>query len=122
MGGEVKTNRVHPEAQLILYNTAFWGSPVIGAIINSGTVRFQQANFQRSGAPGIDARGGKAHVYTSYFSQKMTGEPTGDNVYAKLHSTGISIELTNNYYISGLSKNSAKPGSIYGSDNVSDKK
>lgn len=122
MGGEVNTGKVHPDAQLILYNSAFWGSPVIGAIINSGTVRFQQANFQRSGAPGIDARGGKAHVYTSYFSQKITGEPAGDNVYAKLHETGVSIELTNNYYISGFSENNAKPGKIYGADIVPGKK
>jgi hypothetical protein len=120
-GKDVNTKKVHPDAQLILYNTAFWGSPVIAAIINNGTVRIQQANFQRSGAPGIDARGGKAHVYTSYFSQRMTGEPTGDNVYARLHPTGVSIELTNNYYISGFSENNAKPGMIYGSDIVSGK-
>ena len=118
MGGEVNSNRVHPDAKLVLYNSAFWGSPVIGAIINSGTVRFQQANFQRSGAPGIDNRGGKVHVYSSYFAQKMTGEATGDNVYAKLHPTGVSIELTNNRYISGFSENNAKPGKIYGSDIV----
>jgi hypothetical protein len=122
MGGEANTNKVDSDAQLILYNSAFWGSPTIGAIINSGTVRFQQANFQQSGAPGIDNRGGKAHVYTSYFSHKMTGEVTGDNVYAKLHATGISIELTNNYYISGFRENNAKPGKIYGSDIVPDKK
>ena len=133
MGGEVKTSKVHPDAQLILYNSAFWGSPVIGAIINSGTVRFQQANFQRSGAPGIDNRGGKVHVYSSYFAQRMTGDERavrdiseavakGDNVYAKLHATGISIELTNNIYISGFRENNAKPGKIYGSDMVTDKK
>jgi len=118
MGGEVKTNKVHPEARLILYNSAFWGSPVIGAIINSGTVRFQQANFQRSGAPGIDNRGGKVHVYSSYFAHKMTGEATGDNVYAKLYKTGVSIELTNNFYISGFRENNANPGKIYGTDVV----
>jgi hypothetical protein len=122
MGGEANTSKVHPDAQLILYNSAFWGSPVIGAIINSGTVRFQQANFQRSGAPGIDNRGGKAHVYSSYFAQKMPGEATGDNVYAKLHATGASIELTNNNYISGFTENNAKPGKIYGSDIGSNKK
>ena len=122
MGGEANTNKVHPDAQLILYNSAFWGSPTIAAIINSGTVRFQQANFQRSGAPGIDNRGGKVHVYSSYFAQKMTGEATGDNVYAKLHAAGVSIELTNNRYISGFSENNANPGKIYGSDMVSDKK
>jgi hypothetical protein len=122
MGPEVNTNKVLPEAQLILYNSAFWGSPVIGAIINNGTVRFQQANFQRSGAPGIDTRGGKTHVYTTYFAHPMTGEVTGDNVYAKLHTTGVSIELTNNYYISGFRENNAKQGNIYGSDLISDKK
>lgn len=122
VGGEANTNKVHPDARLILYNSAFWGSPTIGAIINSGTVRFQQANFQRSGAPGIDNRGGKAHVYSSYFAQKMPGEATGDNVYSKLHATSVSTELTNNYYISGFSENNAKPGGVYGSDVVVDKK
>jgi hypothetical protein len=122
MGGEAKTNKVDPDAQLILYNSAFWGSPTTGAIINNGTVRFQQANFTQSGAPGIDNKGGNAHVYTSYFSRRMTGEATGDNVYTKLHATGVSIELTNNYYISGFRENNAKPGKIYGSDIVPDKK
>jgi hypothetical protein len=122
MGGEVKTNKVDPDAQITLYNTAFWGTPTIAALINSGTVRFQQGNFQKSGAPGIDNRGGKVHVYTSYFSNKMAGEATGDNVYAKLHPTGVSIELTNNYYISGFRENNAQPGKIYGSDIVIDKK
>jgi hypothetical protein len=132
MGREANTTKVHPDAQLILYNTAFWGSPTIAAIINSGTVRFQQANFQRCGAPGIDNRGGKVHVYSSYFAQRMTGDERtlreisgaaakGDNVYAKLHATGISIELTNNRYISGFSKNDAQPGKIYGSDIISEK-
>lgn len=116
MGEEVGTKKVHPDAQLILYNTAFWGSPTVGAIINSGTVRYQQANFQKCGAPGIDNRGGKVHVYTSYFAQPMPGNGTGDFVYAKLHESGVSIELTNNFYRSGFSKNSAKPGMIYGTD------
>jgi hypothetical protein len=122
MGGEPNTNKVHPDAQLILYNSAFWGSPTVGAIINSGTVRFQQANFQRSGAPGIDNRGGNAHVYSSYFAQSMSGEATGDNVYMKQHAAGVSTELTNNYYISGFRENNAKPGKVYGSDIVPDKK
>ena len=116
MGGEANTDKVHPDARLILYNTAFWGSPTIGAIINSGTVRFQQANFQRSGAPAVDNRGGQVHVYSSYFAQRMPIGATGDNVYARLHVTGVSTELTNNYYISGVSENNEKPGKIYGSD------
>ncbi len=122
MGNEANTKSVDPDAKLILYNTAFWGSPTIGAIINRGTVRFQQATFQRSGAPAIDNRGGTTHVYSSYFAQRMQGEPGGDNVYAKLLPTANSTELTNNYYISGLRENNAKPGKIYGSDVVADKK
>ncbi len=116
MGGEANTPNVHRDAQLILYNSAFWGSPTVGAIINSGTVRFQQANFQRSGTPGIDNRGGTAHVYSSYFAQRMPGEAAGDNVYIKQHAAGISTELTNNYYTSGLTESVAKRGKIYGSD------
>ncbi|MDR2040254.1 MAG: poly(beta-D-mannuronate) C5 epimerase [Bacteroidales bacterium] len=118
MGDKVKTDKVHPDAQLILYNSAFWGSPVIGAIINNGTVRIQQGNYTRSGAPGIDNRGGKVHVYTTFFAQRMTGEAAGDNVYAKLHETGVSTELTNNYYVSGLRKSKAGTGRIFGSDIV----
>lgn len=130
MGDKINTDKVHPDAQLILYNSAFWGSPIIASIINNGIVRFQQANFTRSGAPGIDVRGGKAHVYTTYFAQPMTGDErtvrdireaieAGNNVYAKLHETGTSIELTNNYYASGLKYITAKPGRIFGSDMIS---
>jgi hypothetical protein len=118
MGGEASTNKVHPDARLTLYNSAFWGSPTVGAIINRGTMRFQQANFTRSGAPGIDNRGGKAYIYSSYFAQRMAGEAAGDNVYVKLHLAGVSTELTNNYYASPFRENNTKPGKIYGSDIV----
>ena len=116
MGGEANTDKVHPDAQLVLYNTAFWGIPTIGAIINNGIVRFQQANFQRTGTPGVDVRGGRAHVYSSFFAQRMSGTTTGNDVYARLHEAGTSIELTNNYYISGLRLNQEGTGKIYGSD------
>lgn len=116
MGEEENTSKVHPEAQLVLYNSAFWGSPTVGAIINNGTVRFQQANFQRSGAPAIDVRGGKAHIYSSYFVHPMTGPLAGDNVYGMLRSKGKSIELTNNYYFSGMRSYSEVPDGILGSD------
>ncbi len=52
----------------------------------------------------------------------MQGDIAGDNVYTKLHATSVSTELTNNYYISGFRDNNAKPGRIYGSDIVPDKK
>jgi hypothetical protein len=116
MGDEINTGNVHPDAQLILYNSAFWGSPTVGAIINNGTARFQQANFQRTGTPGVDVRGGKAYVYSSYFAQPLTGVPAGDNVYVRLRSTGKSIELTNNYYQSGVRINNEGAKDILGSD------
>jgi hypothetical protein len=122
MGKEPNTKNVDPNARLILYNTAFWGSPTIGAIINAGTVRFQQANFQRSGAPAIDNRGGKVNVYSSYFAQRMMGEATGTNVYVKQHAAGVSTELTNNSYISGFTENNESAGKIYGSDIDTEKK
>ena len=116
MGDEINTGKVHPDAQLILYNSAFWGSPTVGAIINNGTVRFQQANFQRTGTPGVDVRGGSAHVYSSYFAQPFAGDPAGENVYVRLQSTGQSIELTNNYYKSGVRINNEGAKDILGTD------
>jgi hypothetical protein len=116
MGKEPNTKNVDPAAKLILYNTAFWGSPTIGAIINAGTVRFQQANFQRSGAPAIDNRGGTTHIYSSYFAQRMMGESAGDNVYLKLLPAAVSTEATNNFYSSGFRENNGKPGKSYGTD------
>ena len=93
MGKEMNTSKVHPDAKLILYNSAFWGSPVFGAIINSGIVSFQQANFSRSGTYGVDVRGGRAHVYTSYFAQEIPDTVTL-NGYARLGMYGNLIELT----------------------------
>lgn len=116
MGDKINTSKVHPDAQLILYNSAFWGSPTVGALINNGTVRFQQANFQRTGTPGVDVRGGSAHVYSSYFAQPFAGDPAGENVYVRLQSTGRSIELTNNYYKSGVRINNEGASGILGSD------
>lgn len=116
MGDKVNTDKVHSDAKLILYNSAFWGSPVFGAIINNGIVSFQQANFSRSGTQGVDVRGGKAHVFTSYFAQKIVEGTNGSEGYARLGIQGKSIEFTNNYYISGFRFNKSGEGLIYGSD------
>lgn len=115
MGKEMNTSKVHPDAKLILYNSAFWGSPVFGAIINSGIVSFQQANFSRSGTYGVDVRGGRAHVYTSYFAQEISDTVTL-NGYARLGMYGNLIELTNNYYISGFRFDKEGKGILCGSD------
>lgn len=115
MGKEMNTSKVHPDAKLILYNSAFWGSPVFGAIINSGIVSFQQANFSRSGTYGVDVRGGRAYVYTSYFAQEIPDTVTL-NGYARLGMYGNLIELTNNYYISGFRFDKEGKGILCGSD------
>ena len=115
MGKEMNTSKVHPDAKLILYNSAFWGSPVFGAIINSGIVSFQHANFSRSGTYGVDVRGGRAHVYTSYFAQEIPDTVTL-NGYARLGMYGNLIELTNNYYISGFRFDKEGKGILCGSD------
>ena len=115
MGKEMNTSKVHPDAKLILYNSAFWGSPVFGAIINSGIVSFQQANFSRSGTYGVDVRGGRAHVYTSYFAQEIPDTVTL-NGYARLGMYGNLVELTHNYYISGFRFDKEGKGILCGSD------
>ena len=136
MGKEAGTDKVDPEAQLILYNSAFWGSPIRGAIVNNGTLRLQQGNFTRCGAPGIDVFGGQAHVYTTYFAQPMdmraiqpvdfhnrrmnnrrAPQLAPDQItYARLHEGGKLIELTNNYYTSPLKPISDQGGQMTGSD------
>jgi hypothetical protein len=115
VGDAPNTEKVDTNAQLALYNSAFWGNPTIGAIVNNGIVRFHEANFSQVGNPGIDVRGGSAHVYTSYFAQRKNGN--GDNSHARLEESGNSIELTNNFYTSnrpGL--NNSRPGFAFGSD------
>jgi hypothetical protein len=116
MGDTPNTSKVDPKAQLTLYNSAFWGNPLKGAIVNNGIVRLHQTNFSQVGSPGVDVLGGSAHVYTSYFAQRKSGN--GDNAHARLHESGNSVELTNNFYSSnrrpGL--NNAKPGFARGSD------
>lgn len=87
VGDTANTSKVHPESQLVLYNSAFWGSPVVGAIVNNGTLRLQQGNFANCGQPCINVYGGKAHVYTTYFAEPMTaGAENG--FYARLHPNG----------------------------------
>lgn len=133
LGDSANTDKVDPEAEIALYNSAFWGSPVIGAIVNNGTLKIQQGNFTRCGAPGIDVRGGKAHIYTTYFMQPMGERPAntpsrrraprrqeiqhnGPEVYGYLHDAGKLIELTNNYYTSGVRYKSDNGAQITGSD------
>ena len=115
---------IHPEAQLNLFNSAFWGSPTTGAQIFGGVVRFQQANFSQLPAIGIDVFGGRAHVYSSRFApQRTTGDP--NSLYARLGAEveGLELiadglELTNNFYRSGIAGNvtSAIPFGLFGAD------
>jgi hypothetical protein len=122
MGKEVNTEKVHPDALLVLYNSAFWGSPTAGAIINNGTVRYQQANFQSLTArglnivEGIDVRGGKAHVCSSYFAQRISPGASEKSAYAILRPAGNSVELTNNHYESGLKIRNEGAGHFFGTD------
>ena len=95
---------IHADAQLNLFNSAFWGSPTTGAQIFGGIVRFQQANFSALGpgtAIGIDVTGGRAHIYSSRFAP--TRGTTG--MYVRLGPDGDGVELTNNFYRDGLSGN-----------------
>ncbi|MDQ6419063.1 S-layer homology domain-containing protein [Paenibacillus sp. LHD-117] len=114
MGEVANTEKIHPDAELVLYNSAFWGSPTTaGAVVYNGNVRFQQANFTQlpGNNPGIDVYGGKAHVYSSYFQPSKDGQ--NNNVYAMLREGGTSIELSNNYFAAGM-RNSTPVGNPYG--------
>jgi len=115
MGDEPGSEKVHPNAHLILYNSAFWGSPTTGAIVNNGIVRFHQANFSRTGDPGIDLRSGSAHVYSSYFAAHLPDDET-DTTHARLQDTGASIEFSNNYYGDKLKIHTTAEKQFYGSD------
>jgi len=115
VGDSPNTAKVDPKSQLILFNSAFWGNPTTGAIINNGVTRFHQTNFSQVGSPGIDVWGGSAHVYTSYFAQRKSSG--GSNAHARLNESGNSIELTNNYYSNsrpGITN--ARPGFVQGAD------
>lgn len=115
MGKTGKTERISPKARLTLYNSALWGSPVYGAIINNGEVLFRQANFTHSGVCGVDVRGGRAGVCSSFFADKLTGAGQ-NNVYARLGQQGQSLELVNNYYESGLKIDCKDPRRLGGTD------
>ena len=116
MGDMHETNspRVHPDAELILYNTSFWGSPTAGAIISNGIVRFHQANFSQVGMPGIDIFGGSAHVYTSFFANVRAG--SGENSHVRLHESGNMVEISNNFFAGGIGFSTERPMYSFGSD------
>jgi hypothetical protein len=125
IGDEVNTSKVHPDAQLALYNTSFWGSPTHGAIINNGTIRYQQANFQSlspsigritDNVTGLDIRGGSVHVLSSYFAQIIDRDAMPESGYILLRTTGNAVELSNNHYESGLRINNYGEGRIFGTD------
>ena len=96
--------RIHPDAQLILYNTAFWGSPTVTTVINGGNVSIQQANFTQMGfatnaangshAAGMVVLGGSLRVVSSYFNASASGS----NTYVRLRATGGTIEMSSNRY------------------------
>jgi hypothetical protein len=117
VGDEANTEKVHHDARLLLYNSAFWGSPTTGAIINNGVVRFHQANFSRTGEPCIDVRGGSAHVYSSFFAAHLP-DKEDDSTYARLRDNRASIEFSNNYYSVKLDIRTSNEGQFYGSDKV----
>jgi hypothetical protein len=109
MGEDTKTD-IHADAQLILYNSAFWGNVHRGAVVNAGTLHLYQTNFSTPGNPSVDVIGGSAQVYTSYFRSN------GGN-FGRLASTGNVLKFSNNYFGGGLNYESEKaPGSVLGSD------
>lgn len=99
MGEKSNTSKISSKSRLTLYNSAFWGSPVFGSIVNNGILRIQQGNFTHCGHSGIEIQSGKAYVYTTYFAQPI--KPT--ETYLKVHSKAKGAEFINNYYRSNFS-------------------
>jgi hypothetical protein len=92
---------IHPQTEMILYNSAFWGSPTTGPIINAGTLRFQQANFHQMNGDrtGMNINGGRVHVLNSYFAYWRAGAGTAAGGHFFTMGAGAdSAEFTNNYY------------------------
>ena len=112
MGKEANTDKVSTKARLTLFNSAFWGSPVIGSIVNNGTLRLQQGNFTRSGRVGIDLHGGEAHVFSTYFAQPMEKNET----YVQLRKDAHLVEMTNNFYTTPLEPKVSDKERVKGSD------
>ena len=100
--------KVDPNALLVMYNSAFWGSATNSARVFNGNVRLQQTNFCAVGNPSVVVSDGSAHVYTSYFQQATTQAFVG--IGAK------NVELTNNYYNGGIKYSTEILGAIFGSD------
>lgn len=102
MGDDQAAAKVDPSSELRLYNSAFWGSPTTGVIVNGGQVRFSQANFHRCGNPGVNVRKGRVWMHTSNLAQPL--RPAKHEVYVRLDSTGGEVVQFNNRFASGFGK------------------
>jgi hypothetical protein len=109
MGDFENPDSVHPDALLVMYNSALWGGPTESVIIQNGTVRMQQTNFSAPGRIGVLVFGGSAHVYNSYFQSAVRHAVIEDGAKS-------SVELTNNYYTGNLRYETSIISGIYGSD------
>ena len=96
--------KVHKDAVLTLYNSAFWGNVDNSVVVNSGVVRLQQANIVNMGDPVLNIKGGRIHVYNTYFQQGNVNRDGNaiNRIHAMVEEDAQYAELTNNYYASEL--------------------
>ncbi|MFD0671249.1 glycosyl hydrolase family 28-related protein [Cohnella sp. GCM10027633] len=97
------------DSEVTMFNTSMWGDPSRGIDIKAGKFTMQQGNFVAIGIRGINAVGGEASLYNSYFLQP------GTHVYA---GEGIGkLTVTNNFSKGGLYfDDDSKPGALVGAD------
>jgi len=107
-GVDNPNSKVHPDALLVMYNSALWGTSTNAVRVYNGNARMQQTNFCSVGNPSVVVYGGQAHVYTSYFQQATT--------HTNIRQAARGAELSNNYYNGGIKYSEEVLGSIYGSD------
>ena len=109
--GENTEADIHPDAQLILYNSTFWGITDRGAVVHAGTLRLYQGNFAAPGNPSVHVLGGSAHVFSSKFLSP------NNETFGHLASAGNILEFSNNYFSGGLLYENEKPaGYVFGTD------
>ena len=101
MDRDASRPKVDSAARLVLYNSAFWGSPTAGVTANSGTLVLSQANFAACGRPCIDIYGGSVETHTSYFAEKMLDGPADGRVYVRKASGTGRTDFFNNYFAAG---------------------
>ncbi|MFC5530581.1 glycosyl hydrolase family 28-related protein [Cohnella yongneupensis] len=96
-------------SEATMFNTSMWGDPSRGIDVKAGKFTMQQGNFVAIGIRGVNAIGGEASLYDSYFLNPGTHFYAGDGV----GKATVSNNLSKNGIVID---DSSKPGALIGTD------